>query len=1172
MADHPYRPPVNHFGNASGAGGGGGYGGGGGGGRRAAAPKGYVAGLGRGAAGFTTRSDLGPMGASSVGGAAGAGEDGAGAAGGSGSRSAELRQAKMRMQQQQQQQGQVQGAVAQPSPSPFGVAPAGYVAGMGRGAGPGAGAGAGRGEGGGGGNKNKDGPTGLPHPSESYDQFSGYSNQRRPLFDDAPYDPDDEEADAIYASIDKEREQQKSKRKKRKKGDGNGEDDKSVEADGSGSTMMKEISSQFRDLKQQLAGVSKEQWMAIPDAGDSSLRRKNKQLRQEQFSTSITSDLLLADRLKANRDATAGGDMNIAANTFVMDGTGTSTSTATLQSMAGLSSARGTVLNMSLDKYTAGNSNGQSTANGGGGGAADGTGTSTIGGTTTTIDPKGYLTSLSSVKIASDAEIGDIHKARLLLKSVRDTNPHHGPGWIASARVEEAANNLMQARKLIQQACQECPQNEDVWLEAARLHSSPPQQAKTILATAVRRMLPKSSVKIFLKAADLEHTPSGKKAVLRKALEAMPTSVTLWKAAIDLEDSVEDAKVLLGVAVEKVPTSVELWLALSRLESYENARKVLNQARKKLPMDRSIWMAAAKLEESQQQPFAVISKIIEKAVHSLMVKHEAAISREQWLQEAEAAERAGAPLTSKTIVEQTIGLNVEDLDRQRTWSDDATRCLANGHQETARSILAHALKQFPTRKRLWWQAVELERHHGTASALDEVLEAACQRLPEDELFWLVRAKEQWSTQGNVDKARAILTEAFKQNSTGDSEEIWLAAAKLEWESSELDRARVLLERARDRAPTPRVYMKSALLERQTKNLLKALELIDTGLSKYPTFAKLYMMGGQICSDDLVSIDRSHNGGDNAQIDAIDAGADVAMTEEEKKSNGDSSDGNPAIAVAVDFTKWRDRAREYYQVGMNHCPTNVTLWILASLLEERIAKHEARAASAGNGNGNGSSNSAEFDFDTGTLYTKARSLLELARLKNPKNPTLWIEAVRLERRAGNDVQANTLLAKALQECPQSGLLLSETIVTAAKPERKSKSAQAIQRCPEDPHVIVAVARLFASERSSTGKQKQNKQKARKWFERAITLDQDLGDAWAHYYAFERLQEHGNGKKEQQQPQISVKERCVKAAPTHGEVWCRLTKQVPHRHKSIGDKLELVAQYLLKQKQQQSSSSL
>ncbi len=46
------------------------------------------------------------------------------------------------------------------------------------------------------------------------------------------------------------------------------------------------------------------------------------------------------------------------------------------------------------------------------------------------------------MKVSSDAEISDIKKARLLLKSVTTTNPRHAPGWIAAARLEELVRLL----------------------------------------------------------------------------------------------------------------------------------------------------------------------------------------------------------------------------------------------------------------------------------------------------------------------------------------------------------------------------------------------------------------------------------------------------------------------------------------------------------------------------------------------------------------------------------------------------------------------------------------------------------------------------------------------------------------------------------------------------------
>lgn len=81
------------------------------------------------------------------------------------------------------------------------------------------------------------------------------------------------------------------------------------------------------------------------------------------------------------------------------------------------------------------------------------------------------------------------------------------------------------------------------------------------------------SVKVWIKATELEVEISTKKKVLRKgnimifmivdynfiiiALENIPNSVRLWKALVELEEP-EDARILLSRAVECCPLSVEV--------------------------------------------------------------------------------------------------------------------------------------------------------------------------------------------------------------------------------------------------------------------------------------------------------------------------------------------------------------------------------------------------------------------------------------------------------------------------------------------------------------------------------------------------------------------------------------------------------------------------------------
>jgi pre-mRNA-processing factor 6 len=127
-----------------------------------------------------------------------------------------------------------------------------------------------------------------------------------------------------------------------------------------------------------------------------------------------------------------------------------------------------------------------------------------------------------------------------------------------------------------------------------------------------------------------------------------------------------------------------------------------------------------------------------------------------------------------------------------------------------------------------------------------------------------------------------------------------------------------------------------------------------------------------------------------------------------------------------------------------------------------------------------------------------------------------------------------MAKALQECPKSGLLWAEAVEMETPQAKKARSVDALKRCDQDPIVILAVAKLFWEGRQL--------EKARVWFKRGITLDPNYGDAWAFAYKFELK----NGTKEQAQ---AILEKCVDAEPHKGERWISVSKDINyHRYKT------------------------
>ncbi|GAA6031381.1 hypothetical protein JCM8097_005633 [Rhodosporidiobolus ruineniae] len=636
------------------------------------------------------------------------------------------------------------------------------------------------------------------------------------LFAGTVYEADDEEADRIYDAVDaKIDERRRARREAREKEEA--------------AKQLKErptIQSQFADLKRGLAGMSEDEWNALPEVSNM-VGNRAKKPRLEGRSYVVPDSILVGARDSNAVESSLSEDQ--------MDGGLTTPASSALTDFAEIGQAREKMLSIKLEQAagTASTLPGASSAGGAGGAGARG---DAAGGGATNIDPKGYLSGLDSQLLKTSSEIGDIKRARALLQSLTKTNPKHAPGWVAAAWLENVAGKQVAARKLIAEGCERCPKNEDVWICASELNTN--ENAKIILANAVQEL--PQSVRIWMRAVELETDVKAKKRVLRKALEYIPASVKLWKETVKLEDNPEDARILLARAVEVIPHSQELWLALARLETPDRARQVLNKARKAIPTAHEIWIAAGRLQE-QEGNVEQVDAILANGVGALK-KNGAELNRDQWLAEAERAESQGAPVTAQAIVKATLHLDVDEEDRQAVWLDDAETMAGKGKVATARAIYAYALKVFPQKQAIWRKAAELEKQHGDRETLLALLNRAVESVPHAEVLWLMAAKESWLG-GDVDGARAILSRAFEANP--DSEGIWLAATKLEAENGQIDAARQLMQRAREVSGTERIWVKSAVFERTHSSPEAALSMVKDGLKAYPASPKLHMMHAQL---------------------------------------------------------------------------------------------------------------------------------------------------------------------------------------------------------------------------------------------------------------------------------------------------------------------------------------
>lgn len=787
------------------------------------------------------------------------------------------------------------------------------------------------------------------------EQFQDPDNETG-LFAGTTYEQDDEEADRIYDAVD---DAMDSRRRARR------EEREKAEMEQLRSERPK-IQQQFADLKRGLSAVTDSEWESIPEVGNLTRRKR----RKEERSFAVPDSVLVGDRGR--------GEYENALDSRQQQDGGfeTPAESGEMTNFVEIGQARDKILSLKLDQVS--NTSAASS------------------GTSTSVDPRGYLTSLNSVVIKSDAEIGDIKRARMLFDSLVKSNPKHSPGWIAAACLEEHAGRMVAARKIIKAGCEQCPKSEDVWLEAARLHTN--EDAKVILANAVQHV--GQSVKIWLGAADLEGDDSAKRRVLRKALEHIPNSVRLWKETVNLEPSRDDARILLARAVEVIPQSVELWLALARLEAPEQAQKVLNKAQAAVPTSHETWIAAGRLIEQEavrdtkltvderNAKFNIVDGIIARAVRTLRSKG-VLLTRDQWLKEAERCEKEGSPRTCEAIVKSTISMEIDEEDRLDTWVSDAKSAEVRGMVSTARAILAYALKTFPDRKSLWMRAADLEEAHGTRENYVAILERAVDHCPQAEDLWLRGAKEKWMS-GDVPGARNVLEKAFKANP--ESEKIWLAAIKIEAENGEIAVARQLLSRARDVADTQRIWMKSAVFERQHGNIPRALETISTALQKFPKFDKLYMIQGQI-----------HQ----------------------------SSKAYPA-------------ARASFAAGVKACPKRPTLWILASRLEEADGKSIKARALLEKARLVNPSTDVLWAESVGVEQrsggeAQAKAMLARALQDCPSSGLLWSMAIWAEPRPTRKSRSTDALKKC-QNSTESSAIIICTIARLFWAERKVEKAR------------------------------------------------------------------------------------------------------------------------------------
>lgn len=788
---------------------------------------------------------------------------------------------------------------------------------------------------------------------EDEDRMDKYENEEGLLAPSGAYGAEDEEADQIFASIDAKMAERRQKQKARAEAAARLKKRQTVDDSAQGV---------FADLKKDLAKVSMDEWANLPDSGDFRAKRVKKADDKERY-TPLPDSIIVG-----------GARQNSGVLADVQD------EEEELQTadFAQIQEARERVLGSRIDQA--------------------------IGSTSAieTVNSEDYLAGLGASQKAS-MQVGDVKRARLMLQSAVQTNPHSPQAWIAAVRLEEAALEMKEARELIKKACSACPDSESVWLEALRL--LPKDQSLDIMARALENV-PASS-KLWSKAAQIEDDPLKKRKLLQRGLEKNPNSAELWKNLVELEENEEEAKAILAVAVENCPNEVDLWMALARLEDHEGARKVINRARLANPKNAEIWLAAARLEEAYEN-VGLVDKIVQRAYDDLQLEPQ------QWLELAIQCESTGDVHTAKSIVK--IACSSSDDVMVKVAEDSSAFTVAKALLESVEkdpsvwlhmvrlekksggdieSTLSDAVSAHPESEELWLAYLHHKLDQKEYQAANEILNRAYEAIPTSEVIWLAAVKL-YRSQGNTEEAQKLLALALEK--IGHlSEQIWLLSAR--YASSPEEAKRVLINGLKYFSKSAGLWILLARLEANS-NPLAARGVLEQAMAACPSSSGVWIAAA-------------------AFEEAQDPKNSFALSRarvllEKGRASCSKSEELWLASVQLEFrAEQPTMAKSLLAKGLQMCPKSGLLWSEAIMRESRpLRKGKANVALAQVGQDPLVFLTMAKLFWADRKMEEAKDYLERAVVMDPSNGDLWAWYCLFTRQQSNET-CESVVVKAVE---------------------------------------------------------------------------------------------------------------------------------------------------------------
>lgn len=511
--------------------------------------------------------------------------------------------------------------------------------------------------------------------------------------------------------------------------------------------------------------------------------------------------------------------------------------------------------------------------------------------------------------------LNEKHNAKIIAASAVQYNPNSIELWLAASKLED--DNLSQTR-VLQKALESNPKSDTLWKQLINLQSDE-KKAKEYLASAVE-LVPLSE-ELWLALARLESAANARK-VLNRARKSLRVSRAVWIAAARLEEQdkgtpkdvdkimvkgvkelenqgglpadrtqwIQDAeecekedavltchaiiKATLGQGVEEEDRK-SVWMedatsVISR-QSFETARAIYAYALHQFPQSRSLWMAAAKLEKEHGTSKEALWQVLDKAVRA------SPHTEEFWLMYSrEKADNNDVPGAQEVLSRafesnpnaENIWLAAVDLEAQSGKHDMATKLLERARKESGTervwmksvlferqkgnaatgglSLIEEALKIYPQAAKIHMQKGQIYESLEDNDSAVAAYNAGIKLCPKSVPLWILYASLECRS-GVYIKARSLLERAALANE--HNERIWLERIKVEQKADNVSQAKILMARALQECPHSGILWSENIrmqprLQRKTK-IVDAVKACENDPHMLVTVARDFWSNGKL---------------------------------------------------------------------------------------------------------------------------------------------------------------------------------------------------------------------------------------------------------------------------------------------------------------------------------------